>query len=81
MLYHLKFKFTGIKKHTVCHSEERGISSSYLNYEILVPRNDNILNKYSSIFKAKLALVIRLVFNHNTKIAQIKKQKKPQTLN
>ncbi|SNA88347.1 hypothetical protein NO004_420050 [Flavobacterium psychrophilum] len=34
MLYHLKFKFTGIKKHTVCHSEERGISSSYLNYEI-----------------------------------------------
>ncbi|WP_166749564.1 hypothetical protein [Flavobacterium psychrophilum] len=47
----------------------------------LVPRNDNILNKYSSIFKAKLALVIRLVFNHNTKIAQIKKQKKPQTLN
>ncbi|HGE5775529.1 hypothetical protein [Flavobacterium psychrophilum] len=33
--YHLKFKFTGIKKkHTVCHSEERGISSSYSNYEI-----------------------------------------------
>ncbi len=34
LLYHLKFKFTGIKKHTVCHSEERGISSSYSNYEI-----------------------------------------------
>ncbi|SNA87045.1 hypothetical protein FI146_60067 [Flavobacterium psychrophilum] len=34
MLYHLKFKFTGIKKHTVCDSEERGTSSSYSNYEI-----------------------------------------------
>ncbi len=34
MLYHLKFKFTGIKKHTVCYSGERGISSSYSNYEI-----------------------------------------------
>ncbi|SNB01672.1 hypothetical protein IT2_110049 [Flavobacterium psychrophilum] len=33
-LYHLKFKFTGIKKHTVCHSEERGILSSCSNYEI-----------------------------------------------
>ncbi|SNB31722.1 hypothetical protein NO004_90070 [Flavobacterium psychrophilum] len=33
-LYHLKFKFTGIKKHTVCHFEVRGISSSYSNYEI-----------------------------------------------
>ncbi|WP_208528102.1 hypothetical protein, partial [Flavobacterium psychrophilum] len=33
----------------------------------LVPRNDNILNKYSSIFKAKLVL-IRVIRGSNSKI-------------
>ncbi len=34
MLDHIKIIFTVIKKHTSCHSEERGTSSSYSNYEI-----------------------------------------------
>ncbi len=56
MLYHLKFKFTGIKniQFVILGNEESHQVIQIMRF--LVPRNDNILNKYSSIFKAKLVL-------------------------
>ncbi len=56
MLYHLKFKFTGIKniQFVIPRNEEPHQVIQIMRF--LVPRNDNILNKYSSIFKAKLVL-------------------------
>ncbi len=54
LLYHLKFKFTGIKniQFVIPRNEESHQVIQIMRF--LAPRNDNILNKYSSIFKAKL---------------------------
>ncbi len=57
LLYHLKFKFTGIKniQFVIPRNEESHQVIQIMRF--LVPRNDNILNQYSSIFKDKLVLV------------------------